>query len=82
MDQVQYLRKTNGECYTDCDLILSPLEWQKRGIRETVSGYGKKLTTQYKVNYQNKMRRVYCHIYSNCGSLYVLIKKQRYYINC
>lgn len=81
MSQVQYLKKDSGECYYNEDLIYCPLEWQKKGLCETASGYGKKITTQYKIRHQNKMRRVYCHIFSNCGSLYVLIKGQRFYIN-
>lgn len=81
MNQVQYLKKENGDRYYEEDLILCPLEWQKKGLRETASGYGKKLTTQYKVRHQNKMRRVYCHIFSNVGSLYVIIKGHRFYIN-
>ena len=55
MNQVQYLKKENGDRYYEEDLILCPLEWQKKGLRETASGYGKKLTTQYKVRHQNKM---------------------------
>ena len=36
--------------------------------------YGDKIPTQYMVFIDNKWRRVYCRVYSNSGTCYVLIK--------
>ena len=38
------------------------------------TGYGDKIPTQYMVFIDNKWRRVYCRVYSNSGTCYVLIK--------
>lgn len=44
----------------------------------SVSGYGKKIPTQWRVRtIDNKWRRVYCAIYSNIGTLYVMHGKAR-----
>lgn len=80
MHTVQYLTKEDGSRYYNEDLISCPLWWHEKGLMQTATGYGKKLTTPYKVLHQGKMRRVYCHIFSNCASLYVLIKGVRHYI--
>ena len=45
------------------------------------TGYGSQIPTQYMVFIDNKWRRVYCRIYSNIGTLYVLINKERVIID-
>ena len=57
---------------TPLKLKEDPLPWQKRGLRETMSGYGKKLTTSRKVFFEGRWYRVYCCIYSNAGSCYIV----------
>ena len=54
----------------------SPLWWQIKGLTQTASGYGRKLNTGYKVEYQGRMRRIYCAQISNAGTCYILIKCQ------
>lgn len=49
----------------------APLEWQKRGLQFTVSGYGSRIPTEYMINVDGRWRRVYCRIYSNVGSLFI-----------
>ena len=61
-------------------LIDAPLSWQKLGIQETASGYGKKLTTSYKIAHNGRLYRVYASCYGNAGSLYILAKGQRIYL--
>jgi len=53
------------------DLIDAPLEWQKKGLSKTSTGYGKKIPTRSKVRYQGRLYRVYCDIYSNSGHCYI-----------
>lgn len=48
------------------------LWWQKRGLMYTSTGYGSKIPTRYKVKHNNKWKRVYCAIYSNVGTCYIL----------
>ena len=53
-----------------------PLWWHKKGLSFTASGYGKKIPTVYKVRLPGEKiwRRVYCCIFSNIGTNYVLKK--------
>ena len=62
------------EFYAD-DVIESPLAWQKLGLSYTVSGYGKRIPTQYKVRHNGRLHRVYCCQYSNAGTLYIKTKQ-------
>ena len=45
------------------------------------TGYGSKIPTKTVVFIDNKWRRVYCRIYSNIGTSYVLIKGERVIID-
>ena len=45
--------------------------WQNRGLSYTATGYGKKIPTGYMVKHNNRLKRVYCCIFSNVGSLYI-----------
>ena len=45
------------------------------------TGYGGKINTKYMVFIDNKWRRVYCRIYSNIGTCYVLIRGERVIID-
>lgn len=49
------------------------------------SGYGKKITTDYMVRFNDdpkkRLYRVYCVCFSNSGSLYVIKGKDTLYIN-
>lgn len=44
-------------------------------------GYGRKIAMPYlvRLNKTGPWRRVYCIIFSNSGSLYIVVKKQAYY---
>lgn len=48
------------------------LWWQERGLTYTATGYGKKIPTAYMVRFNNRWYRVYCAIFSNIGSLYIV----------
>ena len=62
-------------------LIDAPLAWQARGLQETATGYGCKLTTRYKVEHNGKLRRVYASCYGNSSSLYIVTHGRRIYLN-
>lgn len=49
----------------------SPLWWQKKGLQETATGYGRKLTTRYMAKFRGKWRRIYICQVSNAGTLYI-----------
>jgi len=63
------------------NLVNSPLWWHKRGLSQTASGYGMKLTTKWKINVDGKLYRVYCACYSNNGTAYFYKGKERIIIN-
>jgi hypothetical protein len=63
------LTDKNGKEY-ECKSV--PLWWQLKGLTLTASGYGAKLPTEWKVFDNNRWKRVYCCIYSNSGTLYIL----------
>lgn len=51
-----------------------PLDWQRRGLQYTATGYGTKIPTSKVIKWSDgRERRVYCDIYSNAGSCYCLI---------
>ena len=55
----------------------SLLEWQKRGLSYTQSGYGRRIPTSRMVRLpgENRWRRVYVCIFSNSGTAYVEDRK-------
>jgi len=63
------------------DVIIDELAWQKAGLQQTQSGYGRKLTTRYKVRHNGKLYRVYAICYSNVSSLYIIADKKTMYID-
>ncbi len=60
-----------------------PLHYHLKGERQTASGYGSKLTTQYKTRYNDRLYRVYCYWHETChsnhGTCYIISKGQRLY---
>lgn len=69
--------------YATCsqsDFIVSELPWQRAGLSYTASGYGVKIPTRYTVKYAGRVRRVYCTICSNVGSLFVVVKGRKEFI--
>lgn len=56
----------------ECKEVL--LGWQKRGLRYTQTGYGKRIPTTYMVQHFGRWHRVFCCIFSNSGTLYIETK--------
>lgn len=68
--------------YADrAELVYSPLEWQKQGLRQTASGYGSKLTRDDKISFEGKLFRLYCTIFSNSGSVWFETKGRKIYVH-
>jgi len=68
--------------YTETtDLIDDPLPWQKQGLQQTASGYGRKLTSRYKINFEGKLYRLYVTIYSNAGSTWFRVKGRKIFVS-
>ena len=62
------------------DLIDSVTWWQKKGLSFTRSGYGSKIPTAWKVRHNKRLKRVYCIVWSNTGSLFIMSGKNRIFL--
>ena len=83
MEKVKYLQRDNGIFYYAFEgpyFKEDLLEWQKRGLVETSTGYGVKLTTIYKVSYNNRWYRVYASCSSNVAVYFIVSKGKKLYI--
>ena len=61
-----------------CEVYRSEPKWLYSGntrLNETRTGYGKKLTSDYKIKFEGKDYRIYVTIYSNAGSSWIKCKK-------
>lgn len=65
----------------DVPLVDAPLWYHERGLMQTATGFGRKLTTRYKVQFNGRLYRVYCTQFSNSGSLWFTAKGQTYFCN-
>jgi hypothetical protein len=67
--------------YTDDkDFIDAPMWYHKRNLMQTATGYGKKLNTGKKFGFNGRYYRVYCSIFSNAGSNYIIVKGETIYL--
>jgi hypothetical protein len=71
--QIDYIEECLPEVY-------APLWWHEKGLSQTASGYGKKLTSPTKVKYNGKLYRVYVICYSNSGSSYIVVKGNKMFL--
>ena len=70
----------NTQAYISIDrsnYVHAPLWWHERGLSQTASGYGRKLTSPYKVPYGGRLYRVYVTQYGNAGTAYIVVKGER-----
>ncbi len=59
-------------------VMVRELPWQKMGLSYTATGYGSKIPTRYMVRtIDQKWRRVYCAVFSNVGTTYVMHGKDK-----
>jgi hypothetical protein len=62
------------------DLFYEPLWFHERGLQQTASGYGRKLTTPLKISFNGKLYRIYCTCFSNAGSNWFIVKGEKIYV--
>ena len=63
------------------DLLHAPLDWQKRGLQQTASGYGRRLTNTSKICFEGKLYRLYTTIFSNAGSTWFTVKGKKIFVD-
>jgi hypothetical protein len=63
-------------------VTIKQLWWQKQGLMQTATGYGRKLVTDYMLSIPGAARpyRVYAICFSNCASHYILRKGERLFL--
>lgn len=67
--------------YDDSQIIEKPLWWHKKGLSYTASGYGEKIPTSKVIKMDDgRERRIYCDIYSNIGSCYIIVKGKKLFV--
>lgn len=59
------------------ELVYDPPAWMSRGLQETASGYGSRLNSGLKINFNGKLYRVYVTIYSNAGTSWFVTKGRK-----
>lgn len=72
---------TYAEGLTVKDWIECPLWWHTLGLQQTESGYGRKLTTRYKVGYHDRLYRIYAICYSNVASHYIIVQGEKLFLH-
>lgn len=63
------------------DIKEAPMYHHVHGLSYTASGYGRKIPTRYMVNLCNRWHRVYCAIFSNIGSVYIISRGERFLVD-
>lgn len=66
------------------EIAFRPLWWQKQGLMQTASGYGRKLTSSKMVRLakhdSKRWRRVYVTCYGNADTAWVTVGGKRYIV--
>jgi hypothetical protein len=70
----------NLEYLDDPVIIERPLWWHLKRLQYTASGYGRKIPTTKMVKLNGRLYRIYCSIYSNCGSCWIQTKEGKVFI--
>jgi hypothetical protein len=63
-------------------LFDCPLWYHTRGLSQTASGYGRKLTTSFCMHFNGNLHRVYCCCFSNSGTCYIVSKGRKIIVDC
>ena len=54
-----------------------PMSHHVAGLTYTRSGYGAKIPTPYMVSLGGRLRRVYCTVYSNMGTCWIMVNGKK-----
>ena len=73
-DKIEYIS------YRERDIVSRPLRWQRQGLQQTASGYGRKLTTTRMLRVGKRLYRIYTMQYGNSGSPYIIVKGKELFL--
>ena len=74
--QVKYIE----DYFKDFEIIEKLLPRQKMNLQYSASGYGRKIPTSKMIKIGKKFYRLYCCIFSNVGSCYIIKNKIEYFL--
>ena len=63
------------------DLINAPTTWQMAGLQETASGYGSRLNSGLKIQFNGRTYRIYVTCWSNAGSCWFKVRGRTIYVS-
>jgi hypothetical protein len=66
---------------TPLETTHKPTSWQLQNLSYNASGYGNKIPTGFMVKHNKRWKRVYCRIFSNSGTLYIMAGNAQLIIN-
>ena len=75
-----YLHNQIGVTIDALQIKHDPLEWQKKGIQFTASGYGGRIPTANKVFAWGRWYRIYCAIWGNIGVCFIESNGYRFFL--
>jgi hypothetical protein len=55
------------------NVMRKPMRHHMLGLQYTASGYGSKLPTELVAKINGRLHRLYCAIWSNVGTVYVIV---------
>ena len=58
--------------FSGANVKRAPMPHHERGLSFTASGYGERIPTMTMVWHEGCWRRVYCRIFSNIGTCYII----------
>lgn len=56
------------------NLVDKPLAWQLKGLQQTSTGYGSKLTSRYMIMFEGRLRRLYVTCFSNSSTHWFMLR--------
>ena len=68
-------------CAEHEQLIHAPLWYHNKGLQQTASGYGAKLTSSNKIMFEGKPYRLYATCYSNAASIWFTVKGRKIFVS-
>lgn len=85
MTNTAYLQHGSADnlpmCTEQVEMKEKLLPWQELGLSYTASGYGSKIPTRFMVKFYGRWHRVYCRVFSNVGSLYIVSQGDEIRVN-
>ena len=71
----------NGYLIYPAHKFYMPLPHHKAGLSYTATGYGRKIPTPHCIYLEGRRYRIYCRIFSNIGTAYIIYRGREVIVN-